>query len=153
MGDQTTTRTHVRRAQCSFGGEIAGERDRTALISQSPSCATFPQSGTNHMPPKRAVNPDNRRRPATHASSKMSSMNLSENLDREIQLTIGVAVAERAPVKVRAPSIWRSPIPCHARRNQVGSTRVFSRTSRRHFGPFVASSRKLSLTLGSEPVT
>src|SRR5262249_37518365 len=46
MGDQTTTRTHVRRAQCSFGGEIAGERDRTALISQSASCATFPQSGT-----------------------------------------------------------------------------------------------------------
>src|SRR5262249_51465348 len=81
MGDQTTTRTHVRRAQCSFGGEIAGERDRTALISQSASCATFPQSGTNHMPPKRAVNPDNRR--ATHDSSKMSSMNLSENLDRE----------------------------------------------------------------------
>src|SRR5215831_20838767 len=72
MGDQTTTRTHVRRAQCSFGGEISGERDRTALISQSASCATFPQSGTNHMPPKRAVNPDNRRRPATHASSKMA---------------------------------------------------------------------------------
>src|SRR5262249_28157756 len=63
MGDQTNTRTHVRRAQCSFGGKIAEVRDGTMLIGQSASCATCPQSGTNHMPPNRAVNPGKRRRP------------------------------------------------------------------------------------------
>lgn len=88
MGDQTKTRTHVRRAQCSFGGKIAEVRDGTMLISQSASCATFPSICHNNMRPNRSVNPAKRRRPgdARRFEEEMSSMNLSDSPDREIQI-------------------------------------------------------------------
>src|SRR5262249_26449795 len=81
------------RAQSSFGGKIAEVRDGTMLISQSASCATFPSICHNHMRPNRSVNPEKRGSPgdASRFEEEMSSMNLSESPDREIQFTISVA--------------------------------------------------------------